>query len=262
MKQFTTIGAAKKETGLSYLGSINSSSKIQKNGKLGVDTYIIYLAPYNTSGYQVCEYATKECAKGCLATSGRNKMEINSGRNLINKSRITKTKLFFEERDFFMNWLIAEIKQAKQKSESENKIFSVRLNGTSDIDWVNVRFGLDNKNIFEIFQDVQFYDYTKNINKFSNKPTNYHLTYSYTGYNKTNVKNVLNHGGNVAVVFNAKDISEFPTEFLGKKVINGDETDVRFMDEQNVVVALKWKNIADKEVNNELKYKSKFVVQI
>lgn len=258
MKTFTTLSQAKKETGLSYLGSINSSSKIVKNGKLGVDTYILYLAPSNLSGYEVCPNATKECRLGCLATSGRNIMDINSGRNIINNSRITKTKLFFEEREFFMNWLVAEISKAKLKSESENKIFSVRLNGTSDIDWVNVRFGIDNKNIFEIFPTVQFYDYTKNVRKFNNKPSNYHLTFSYTGLNSNECNNLLKLGHNIAVVFNGI----LPEEFLKHKVINGDETDVRFLDESNVIVGLKWKNIADKKLNTKLKTTSKFVVNI
>lgn len=260
MKNFKTISQAKKETGLAYLGSINSSSKIVKNGKLGVDTYILYLAPSNLSGYEVCPNATKECRLGCLASSGRNKMDINSGRNIINNSRIKKTKLFFEEREFFMNWLIAEISAVKIKSESENKIFSVRLNGTSDIDWTNIK--INNKNIFEIFPDTQFYDYTKVVRKFNNKPSNYHLTFSYTGLNLKDCVEILNMGENVAVVFNVKNVNELPNHFLDRKVINGDETDVRFFDDKNVIVGLKWKNIADKEMNLQLKTKSRFVVNI
>lgn len=131
---FTTIGQAKKLTGLSYLGNINSSAKIIKNMKVSNNyTNIIYLASANTSGYNVCSHSTSECRKGCLSTSGRVKMET-SNKHTITNARIKKTKLFFEDRQFFMNWMIAEIEMYMKKAKKDGYDFSVRLNGTSDID--------------------------------------------------------------------------------------------------------------------------------
>lgn len=107
--EFTTIGNAKKLTGLSYLGGVNISQKIVKSQKVDkVMTYCLYLAPAKTSGYNVCPFSTPECRKGCLATSGRAKVELLSGISNIQNCRINKTKLFFEQQTFFMYRLILQ----------------------------------------------------------------------------------------------------------------------------------------------------------
>jgi len=85
MFKFITIGNAKKLTNLSYLGNVNFSSKLKKNGKVDKQlTYGIYLSPANTSGYNTCSHSTKECRMGCLANSGRVKISILAGSNKIN----------------------------------------------------------------------------------------------------------------------------------------------------------------------------------
>jgi hypothetical protein len=259
MMKFTNLSQAKKATGLSYLGSINASAKIMKNQKVNKQyTYAIYLAPASTSGYNLCPNSTKECRLGCLATSGRQAIEIFSGLDKIKNARINKAKLFVEHQEFFMQWLIAEIESGKRKAEKDGFYFSVRLNATSDIDWQNVL--VDGKNIFEIFPDVSFYDYTKNVNKYINKPANYHLTYSYTGKNWEQCETLLSQGNNVAMVFNAKKESELPTEFKGFKVSNGDLTDYRIADAKGIIIGLKWKRIADRKAEQEI-LNSCFVVK-
>jgi len=258
MLQFTTISQAKKDTGLSYLGNINHSAKLLKNGKVsGQLTFGLYLAPEKTSGYQVCPNATKECKLGCLNTSGRAGIEEFSGKTMIKDARIKKTKLFFEHQDFFMEWLIEEIKSKRAKAQKEGLGFSVRLNATSDIDWQNIRF--KGFNIFEIFADVTFYDYTKNVKKFIGKADNYHLTYSFTGRNWDKCKVVLEQGHNVAMVFNVKKETEIPAMYKGYKVINGDITDYRVDDAKGIIVGLKWKRIANR-VNEQIVLNSCFVV--
>jgi len=259
MKEFKSIVEAKKSTGLSYLGGVNISAKMVKNLKVSKQlTYALYLSPANTSGYEVCPYATKECKLECLATSGRNAVEIFSGLHKIENARINKTRLFFEEQDYFMQWLIAELTLCEKKANRLNLGFSVRLNCTSDIDWANIKY--NNKNIFEIFPNVQFYDYTKNPNKFLNKPNNYHLTISYTGYNWNKCKELLKSGYNVAMVFNVKNETELPKEFEGYKIINGDITDARFLDTKGIIIGLIWKRIADRKAETKV-LNSCFVVQ-
>ncbi|MDA3778830.1 MAG: hypothetical protein PF487_01120 [Bacteroidales bacterium] len=248
---FTTISQAKKQTELAYLGKVNNSSKLMKNQKVSNQyTYGLYLAPANTSGYNVCSHSTPECRLGCLATSGRQAIEIFTGGNKIKNSRIKKSKLFFEHQEFFMQWLIAEIKAGKRKAERDDFYFSVRLNATSDIDWQNVK--VNGLNIFEIFPDVNFYDYTKNAYKFINKAKNYHLTYSYTGRNWLQCKGLLKRGVNIAMVFNIKKEIELPTEYKGFKVINGDLTDYRIADAKGIIVGLKWKRIANREAEQQI----------
>jgi len=253
---FTTISSARKDTGLSYLGNINSSSKIIKNTKVsGQYTYILYLAPAQISGYNTCSHSTLLCRSGCLATSGRAGIGKD---NKIQQARIKKTKLFFEEQDFFMQWMIAEIKMFQQKAIKDGYGFSVRLNGTSDIDWQKILY--NNQNIFDIFPNIQFYDYTKNINKFLKAPTNYHLTYSYTGENWSNCLSLLEKKYNVAVIFNINKNKQLPSHYKDFLVIDGDLTDFRPNDPKGVIVGLRWKRIQDSSINNYVKH-SAFVIQ-
>jgi len=259
--KFTNRAQAKRQGKVSYLGSINSSAKLIKNKKVSNNyTYILYLAPANESGYNVCPYSTPECRKGCLSTSGRVKIEVCSNKNVIRKARIRKTQLFFEQREFFMRWMIAEMQAYQKKAKYDGYAFSARLNGTSDIVWEDIK--LDGKTIFEIFPDVQFYDYNKHPNRMLKLlPDNYHLTFSYTGRNKPIAKRVLKNGGNVAVIFNVRKGGKLPQTWEGFEVIDGDLTDYRPNDGKGVVVGLRWKNIANRQINNEIK-QSQFVVQV
>jgi hypothetical protein len=237
--KFTTIGNAKKMTGLSYLGSVASSSKIAKGLKYNEMTYILYLAPAEQSGYNVCPMSTEECRTACLTESGHNRIDVK--KNNINKARIKKTKLFFEHREFFMGWLVAEIEKAKYNAEQLGYTFSVRLNGTSDIE--PTRFQHNGRVLFELFDDVQFYDYTKVSKRFGLLQfyPNYDLTYSFSGYNMMQCIELLeNKKGRVAMVFEGKQL---PISFMGYKVIDGDEYDMRYLDEQGVIVGLKFKKV-------------------
>lgn len=255
---FITIAQAKRDTGLSYLGDVNVSAKLKKNGKIDKQhTYGLYLAPHTLSGYNVCKQSTPECRLGCLHASGRTAMEIISGGNRIQNARVKKVRLLFEHQNYFMTWLVQEIDNKRKTAELQGFGFSVRLNCTSDIDWASIK--LYDLNIFEIFPDVQFYDYTKNIKKFADKPANYHLTYSYTGRNWDNCKQVLETGQNVAMVFNVRKETEIPAMYSGYAVINGDLSDYRVKDGNGIIVGLKWKRIADK-VNEAKVLNSVFVV--
>lgn len=256
--KFTTIANARKQTGLSYLGGIATSAKISHSKEYSHQyTYGVYLAPAKLSGYNVCTHSTPECRMGCLNTSGRAGIEEFSGITKIADCRVKKTKLFFEETSFFMAWLIAEIRMAQAKAKRDKYFFSVRLNATSDINWSNIL--VDGKSIFQIFPEVSFYDYTKSNSKFINKPSNYHLTYSYTGRNWDKCEDLLSKGFNVAMVFNVKHESQLPAQFLEYQVVNGDLTDYRIDDAKGIIVGLKWKRIANR-VNEKKILASCFVV--
>jgi hypothetical protein len=240
--KFTTIGNAKKVTGLSYLGSVASSSKIAKGLKYNEMTYILYLAPASQSGYNVCPMSTEECRTACLTESGHNRIDVK--KNAINKARIAKTKLFFEQREFFMSWLIIEITKAKIVADTKGYKFSVRINGTSDISLES--FKLNGKTILEYFPLIQFYDYTKVANRFklTEKYPNYDLTYSFSGYNMLQSMELLQtNKGRVAMVFEGKVL---PKTFMGIEVIDGDAYDMRYYDDKNVIVGLKFKKVRNK----------------
>lgn len=240
--KFTTIGNAKKLTGLSYLGSVASSSKIAKGLKYNEMTYILYLAPAEQSGYNVCPMSTEECRTACLTESGHNRIDVK--KNAINKARIKKTKLFFEERDFFMSWLITEIQKAKIDADTKGYQFSVRINGTSDISLET--FKVKGMNILEFFPLIPFYDYTKVANRFKmlDKYDNYDLTYSFSGHNMFQCLQLLSEKkGRVAMVFEGKVL---PKTFMGYDVIDGDAYDMRYYDAQGVIVGLKFKKVRNK----------------
>ncbi len=121
----------------------------------------------------------------------------------------------------------------------------------------------ENHKIFELFPNVQFYDYTKHFNRMikylkSDMPKNYHLTFSRNEANDFQSTQVLKAGGNVAVVFR----KELPETYKGFKVINGDEHDLRFLDEANVVVGLKEKLTIDKKTGKLGRDNSGFVVDL
>jgi hypothetical protein len=66
-------------------------------------------------------------------------------------------------------------------------------------------------------------------------PKNYHLTFSMGSSNKVEAQEILNQGGNVAVVFRNKKL---PKNYMGFKVFNADKTDLRFKDPKNVIAGL------------------------
>jgi hypothetical protein len=259
--KFINQARAKTLTILSYLGSMNQNAKMIKNSIVSNNyTYGINLSPAQTSCYNVCPYSTPECRLGCLHGSGRVKVENYSGKRIIQDARIKKTKLFFEHREFFMEWLIAEMKCKQAKAKKDGFYFSARLNVTSDIEWETILH--NGQTIFEIFPDVQFYDYAKNWNRLNDDlPSNYHLTLSYTGKNKKQCVDLLAKGYNVAVVYNVSDVNDLPSTWNGYPVINGDLTDYRPSDPKGSVVGLKWKHIADKEIDEQIR-NSIFVEQV
>lgn len=253
---FKNKAQAKRVTGLSFLGSVNATTKHEKAYNYNELVYCLYLAPANMSGYEVCPMRTKECTSACLNESGHNIMRPNN--DMINKARVKKTKLFFEEREFFMDWMISEIESTISKAKKLGYYFSIRLNNTSDINptsFYKTDCNTGKKiNILELYPKVKFYDYTKVPNrvKLLEKYKNYDLTFSFDGKNFLECDNMLNNNIRVAVVFK----NDFPKMFLGRKVINGDLYDMRYRDKKNVIVGLKYKIVRTK-----LSPKNKFVIQ-
>ena len=219
--------------------------KLMKGEKKGYLSFVLHLAPANLSGYNTCAKATDGCKAACLNTAGRGGMfKKGETTNVIQQARIRKTKYFFENRSDFMQELVNEIVAGQRKAEKLGLTPVFRLNGTSDLAWEKYEVG-GRANIFELFPDVQFYDYTKIFGRKVAHLHNYHLTFSNADGNINDVLKAKSAGMNVAVVFR----KELPATYLGRKVINGDETDLRFLDEKNVIVGLKAKGKAKKDTS-------------
>jgi hypothetical protein len=216
--------------------------KLLKGQKKGYMSFVLHLSPADVSGYETCPKRTAGCTAACLNTAGRGGMfKKGENTNVIQQARIRKTKMFFENRDQFMKDLVADIKLGIKQAEKKDMIPAFRLNGTSDLSWEKYEVA-DGKNIFQLFPEVQFYDYTKVRNRKVSHLTNYHLTFSKADGNDMDVRLVASTGMNVAVVF-----KEVPDTYIGRTVIDGDETDLRFLDPKGVVVGLKAKGKAKKD---------------
>jgi hypothetical protein len=227
--------------------------KTMKGEKLGYITYILYMSPFtaNSTGKNVCSHASKGCAEACLVGSGFGGMYAN-----VAKGRREKTEYFLHNRIEFLYQVKSEIERAIKKNEGK-AIVTIRLNGTSDLPYENLRVFEGNKNIFEIFPNIQFYDYTKNYLRFDRElPANYHLTFSRSETNHTKAIEMLKRGFNVAMVFD-----ELPKTFGGFEVVNGDESDLRFLDKKNVIVGLKYKKMTGKGADNSLAFTSGFAIR-
>jgi hypothetical protein len=228
----------------------NSTNKMLKSFKKGYLSYILHLAPHNISGYQVCGSATKGCIESCLFLSG---LSIIFRR--INEARIKKTKLLFEKKNLFFSLLIKDIQSAKRKANKIGLKLSIRLNGTSDLKWEKMPFyhqGKRYNNIFCLFPEVQFYDYTKHSDRF-NLPKNYHLTFSMAECNEKEAMVAFKQGLNVAVVFDTLRKRQLPDSYKGIPVIDGDDDDLRFLDSNGVIVGLRAKAKAKKDTTGFVK---------
>lgn len=234
------------KTAAKPLLSVNADAKTVKGTVKGYLTGVLYLAPYTVSGYQVCPKASEGCRIACLYTAGRG---IYSN---TQNARIAKTKRFHEERDAFMAQLVSEIEALIRKASRESLIPVVRLNGTSDLPWEKlkcVRNGVVYGSLMEAFADVQFYDYTKVLGRTKALTLpNYSLTFSLAEDNDKRAIKALAEGYNVAVVMRVGRKEDKPANWGGFPVVNGDETDLRFLDPKGGhVVALFPKGKASKD---------------
>jgi len=249
------------KTTTKLLTNPSGNSKTSKSKKYNYYTPILHLAPHKLSGYNVCPKASNGCIKACLNKAGRGGI-IKKGENTnaIQTARINRTKYYFQDRKSFLNQLAKEIRLAKNRAENKGLKLAVRLNGTSDIKWENItvnNFG--NNTIFELFPEIQFYDYTKLPNRIT--PFNYALTYSHWG-NWETTEQAIDQGQNVAMVFNVKKAHRLPKMFKGRVVVDGDKTDLRTPqnDGLKAIVGLRAK-MSMANINKELDKTTSFVVR-
>ena len=179
--------------------------------------------------------------------------------NTIQKARIRKAKMFFENRAEFMADLVKDIELAIKQSEKKGLIPVFRLNGTSDLSFEKyevIRNGKLYRNIFSAFADNIFYDYTKILGRKIAEIPNYSLTFSAADGNDNDVAKAITQGYNIATVFGIKKTLPMPDSYLGLPVFNGDESDLRFLDPKQVIVGLYAKGKAKKDETGFVKYPS------
>ena len=209
--------------------SVSTDAKTTKGESLGFLTGILYLAPATTTKWNTCSMAkVAQCDKACLYTAGRGAM------NSVQLARIRKTEWLFENTESFMLQLAEDITKLVAKAKKLGLTPLVRLNGTSDIRWETIEVSYTKKNIFQMFPEVQFYDYTKDVNR-KDLPANYDLTFSYSGVEgfQPFVAKALKKQMRIAVVFRKEQ--DIPATFMGIPVVSGDNSDVRHLDDKVIV---------------------------
>lgn len=214
--------------------SVNADAKTSKGTKQGYLTGVLYLAPANVAGPNVCPDSTPGCRETCLFTAGRGVFRS------VYKGRVAKTRALRADRGAFMRDVVRDVRALVSKADRLGLTPLVRLNGTSDIPWENVPAAgaggiATMRNVMEVFPFVQFYDYTKSTRRMlafldGRMPKNYHLTYSRSEYNDADALRVLARGGNVAVVFSTRRGDALPRFWKGYRVVDGDVSDVRTAD--------------------------------
>ena len=225
--------------------SIGSDAKTAKGQQYNYLTGIVYLIP----DYTLCPASKMaKCDIACLVSAGRGRF------NSVIAGRQNKTAIYKRYPVIFYELLRRDIAKLIAKGKREGLDICVRLNGTSDI---------DHNEFIKSMPHVQFYDYTKMASRKS--LDNYHLTFSYSGANPKYLKHVetaIDNGLNIATVFSD---SNHPKSFLGLPVINGDDSDLRFLDykiePKQCIVALYAKGQAKKDtsgfvVQNNIIYRS------
>ena len=260
-----------------------SNPKVLKNEKISeIPTAILMLM--NTP--KACPSAGS-CREVCLITSG-NPIYLD---NKI-KCRIRRNNAFMSDYSIFLRYLVVNCFRHYAKNREADKV-GFRLNGVSDYAWedLNVKLTAEDtdyiKKAFNIYiepirygsvieavqkaidlnnnellkNSVQFYDYTKRIDRNFDKckKLNYHLTLSHGSKHDT-FKKALELGLNYACAFNLKKSQDLPTkfEYRGKllNVIDGDITDARFTDDNKTtnIIGLHFKIVVNKDNAKKLDF--------
>lgn len=229
----------------------NNAKTVKGDGEY--ETAIMYLAPASLSGSNVCPMAEQAgCIAGCLNTAGRGRMSN------VQIARVKKTKRYLTSRTDFMAELVDDLEGFVRYCARKGVKPAVRLNGTSDIQWEVAHFasrGDERGSVFELFPEVQFYDYTKVYKRaYRELPANYALTLSYSGANERYAEAVTTAahetGANLAIVYRTKALRDYFVDKLVqygetcRDVFDGDETDLRFLDPKGVIVGLYAKGAA------------------
>jgi hypothetical protein len=214
------------------------SAKAIKATKYGYLNGIHYMAPHSIAGVgNLCPNATEGCKNLCLGMySGQASMvkDLEHGTNSVRDSRVAKARLFMTERQTYLLQLEKQIAKLVAKAQRENLKPCVRLNGSTDIAFENMRYGQERLSLLDRFPDVQFIDYTKIVSRLAKAPKNLSLTLSRAENNEQECIKALANGHNVAIVF----AGPLPEAWNGFPVINGDLHDLRHLDPKGHVIGL------------------------
>lgn len=233
VRLFTSKKVLIMNTHLNLLDTGNGNTKIKKTNKGGLYRVAsLSLMPDR----EICPGSKAAgCFESCLKGAGRGRFDnVAAGRQW-------RSNLWHIDKGQFLERLTKELNNFDNLCKKNGVKPAVRLNTISDIAWE--KYGVP-----QSFPNIYFYDYTKRAARIGRTPKNYQLMFSYSGraqYSKQ-VTIALKTGVPIAVVF--KDT--LPAEFLGRKITDGDLSDLVNSAAGAVVVGLLAKGSLAKLENN------------
>lgn len=212
---------------MKLLDTNGGNTKVRKSMKLG-DVRIASLSMEPTP--VLCPHSDiAECFDKCIKKSG-----MAGVFKTVTQARQRKTDWFMGDREAFLAQLRKELHNFIKVCKRDGLKPVVRLNVFSDIKW---EMFLD---MAGEFSEIFFYDYTKNAARLhSDLPENYKLMFSYSAADRyqKHVDRALQTQVPMTVVFRGT----FPTHFMGRKVIDGDVSDLDNVFSGEVIVGLRVK---------------------
>lgn len=236
-----------------YLLTHDGNPKTDKSIKYGYLTAIMHLAPARLAGFEVCAHKTTGCEAACLNTSGHGGINLDAnGLNPVQRARIRRTRFMRRDPEGFARMLQREVETHLRRAKRHGLTPCFRLNGTSDLPFERKGFH-GYRNIMEYYDTVQWYDYTKYPAHLRDTSVpNYHLTFSLAESNRVRAIEAIRADMNVAAVFRAPNGDLPATVSLGgrfRRVIDGDQHDLRFLDPAGSVVGLRAKGRAKQDTS-------------
>ena len=246
---------------------LGGSTKVDKGDTYGFMSSVCYMSPANEAtlddGRTLCPHSTAACRAACLGH--------NTGRMIMTpvmRARLWKTALYLGARKVWRRLAHLEIealeRKARRASQRDGRTWTpaVRIDGSTDTG--------EGQRLAQHHPGVQFWDYTKNLRRAlrvgEHGQENYTLVYSH-GEGIEQSRQVLDHGGAVAVVFDIKPGEPMPATWLGFPVVNGDLFDNRHADRdifgllprQGYVVGLSFKAARDRDFHRQRGLLSGFI---
>jgi hypothetical protein len=249
-----------------------SNTKIAHGERFDIRSCTVSLAASDTAGFNVCSRAIPRSrinqqlkdgltleqiiaegnAKGLSACSV-SCVTNEAGKGaapFVREPRINLTNWYRENRAEFAARLMDELRAECVGAAKRGQIAACRPNVDSDVPY--------ERTIPQMFDlPMQFWDYTKVSTRLGKTPANYHLTYSVNdGTLRDDWQRVYDSGCNISVVFdthwqpgghaNGRKFGQLPTWYTDPngyrwRVVDGDKSDFRFLDDGPVCVGLRLK---------------------
>lgn len=238
-----------------------NTAKMEKSLGHGVLTLVFHgKAAAKIGGVLTCSHAGM-CVIACIENTGR--MRFTEAQF----ARLWRTYLYVYHFDFLFEKMRKEIITARGYAARNELAFSCRLNGTTDLPWETKR-NSRGENLFELFPDIQFYDYTKNPARAADTgAANYFIAYSYNEKSSPQfARELLENGGSVAMVFNTRRGAALPKKWnIGGSVfpvVDGDQHDLIYRQPRGAIIGLRYKMAFDKTTHKAIKPDFRFVQRV